>query len=184
MSNQGYIGQQRPESTTSDYGVQEFIISQIINRLATATLAVVKEATATRVAVQPLVAQIDGQGNTTAHGTIYDLPFFRLQAGASAVIIDPQVGDIGLCLFCHNDISAVKATKAPGPPGSFRRYDWADGIYLGGLLNGAATQFLHLAADGAYLTSTAKVTLTAPEIDIVGHLKVTGDLDVLSLIHI
>ena len=64
------------------------------------------------VDVHPMVAQVDGKGQPTPHGVIYGLPYIRVQGGSNAVILDPQVGDIGLAVFCAQDISKVKATKA------------------------------------------------------------------------
>ena len=51
------------------------------------------------VDVQPLVNQIDDNGAPTPHGTICGLPYFQLQGGASAVILTPAEGDIGVAAF-------------------------------------------------------------------------------------
>jgi hypothetical protein len=89
-----------------------------------------------------MVNMIDGIGNKTPHGTIFNLPYFRLQGGTSAIIMDPQVGDIGIALICDRDISSVKATQAVSNPGSNRLHDLADGIYIGGILNGIPTSYI------------------------------------------
>ena len=47
-----------------------------------------------------------------------------------------------MCAFASRDISTVKNTKAVSNPGSQRTYDWSDGLYLGGFINGAPTQYL------------------------------------------
>ena len=44
---------------------------------------------------QPLVNMLDGAGDATEHGTIFGLHYTRLQGGANAIILDPQVDDIG-----------------------------------------------------------------------------------------
>jgi hypothetical protein len=97
------------------------------------------------------------------------------------VIIDPKVGDIGLCIFADRDISSVKANvaalrggKGSVTPGSGRRFDMADGLYVGGLLNGVPTQYVQFSASGINIVSPTKVTITAPETDIVGALKNNG----------
>ena len=126
------------------------------------------------VSVQPMVHQIDGAGNTTPHGVIAGLPVFRPQGGISAVIADPAVGDIGVAAFCMSDISAVKASGAPAQPGSFRRYDWADGIYFGGVLNAAATQYVLIDSSGVTVVSPSQVTVRAPTITLDGHVTTTG----------
>jgi hypothetical protein len=114
------------------------------------------------VDVQPLVNQVDRDGNATPHGIVYGLPYFRAQGGANAVIIDPVAGDIGVAVFCDRDISTVKATKAQANPGSRRRNDWADGLYFGGFLNGTPSQFVEFSSAGITITSTSNVTINAP----------------------
>lgn len=100
------------------------------------------------VDVTPLVNQVDGAGNPTPHVTIFGLPYSRFQGGTSAIILDPQAGDIGVAVFASRDISKVKSTKAQANPGSLRTYDFADGIYLGGLLNGTPTQYIRFTDSG------------------------------------
>jgi hypothetical protein len=68
-----------------------------------------------------------GKREAVEHGVIYSIPYFRLQGGVNAIIIDPEPGDIGMCGFCSRDISVVKNTKKIANPGSYRKYAWADG---------------------------------------------------------
>ena len=116
------------------------------------------------VAVQPMVDQVDGFGTRTPHGTIYNIPCFRYQAGVCAIIIDPIVGDIGLAVICDRDISQVKSTGGVSGPGSARQNSWADGLYFGSFLGGTPTTFVQMTQDG-------KIQITAP-----GGLHVTGDI--------
>lgn len=118
------------------------------------------------VDVQPLVHQVDGKGRSTPHGIIYGIPYFRLQGGTDAIIIDPKAGDIGMAAFCSRDISAVKKSKRASNPGSFRKHDLSDGIYFGGMLNGAPTQFLRCYSGGIEIVSPVKVRIHAPVLDI------------------
>lgn len=171
-ADSGYEGQTDPNVLASEYSISEFMIRQIMAGLATATLAIVKGVGNGTVDVQPLVSQLSGAGNPVSHGTVYGLPFVRWQAGTSAVILDPVAGDIGLVVFCSRDISVVKATRAAAQPGSRRQFDMADGVYLGGLLNGAATQFVRLSPQGIEITSPTKITLTAPDVEIAARLLV------------
>lgn len=99
------------------------------------------------VDVQPLVSQINGIGQGQQHGTVYGRPCFRLQGGGSAVILDPVKNDIGLLVCCDRDISNVVASLAVSLPASLRKFNFADGIYIGGILNaGAPSQYVQLAA--------------------------------------
>jgi hypothetical protein len=118
------------------------------------------------VDVQILVNQVDGDGNATPHGTIHGLPYFRLQGGVSAVVIDPVVGDIGMAVFADRDISSAKINKAPSNPGSSRRFDFSDGLYVGGFLGATPTQYVQFLPGGAGINvvSPMAVTITAPTI--------------------
>lgn len=118
------------------------------------------------VDVQPLVNQVDGQGGIWAQPALCGLPYLRIQGGANAVIIDPQPGDIGLAVFADHDASSVIATKQAAAPGSFRRFDMSDGIYLGGLLNGTPTQYVQFNSSGITVNSPQKITLVAPEVEV------------------
>ena len=176
--NDAYRGAQTVETTGAEHNALDFIVRQVLARVWTATIVLVKAVhpSTQTVDVQPMVAQLTGDGQAMPHGTIYAAPFLRLQAGGSAVILDPVVGDIGIGLFASHDTSAVRASGAPAAPGSRRRFDPADCMYVGGLLNGAAVRFLRMsAAGGLELVDPALVTITAAEVTVNGHLTVTGD---------
>lgn len=126
------------------------------------------------VDVQPLVQQTDGAGNVVALQPIYGVPYMRVQGGTNAVILDPQVGDLGIALFGDRDLSTVVSTKAMGPPGSARRNSLADALYIGGLLNGTPVQFVQFEASGITVKSPTKVTIEAPDIQLQGAVHVTG----------
>jgi hypothetical protein len=176
-------GFQDPNSTAGDLNAQAFLINQLIGKMATITLVKVKAvhppvglAGIGTVDIQPLVNQIDGGGNNpTAHGVIYGAPYFRLQGGLNAVVIDPVEGDIGLAAFASRDISKVVATKKAANPGSFRRYDWADALYIGGYLNAIPTQYIIFKPSGAGIEviSPTEITLTAPVVTVNASTSMT-----------
>ena len=133
-------GPMSPEDSSSEFNVISFIIQRALDRVRTIIPAQVKAVhgggigVPPTVDVLPLVNMLDGNGNATPHVTIFGVPAVRLQAGTFAFIADPVVGDLGVLLLCDRDISSVKSTSAQANPGSFRRFDFADGIYLGGIL--------------------------------------------------
>ncbi len=140
-----------------------FLIRQRIARLNTSKLVQVKAVTGGGVApagmvdVLPLVQQIDGNGYGTPHGVVQGLPWSRVQGGDSAVICDPQVGDVGYVVAQDRDISSVKA-QGPGlatekgfVPSTRRQFNIADGVYAGGCLNVAPDQYLIFTAAGVRL---------------------------------
>ena len=95
-----------------------------------------------------LVNQQNAAGIGIAEGQLVNLPYMRIQGGANAVIIDPQPGDIGIAVFASRDISTVIATKKQANPATFRMYDFSDGLYLGGVLNGVPSQYVQFASGG------------------------------------
>lgn len=178
-----YAGTRDNADDTSQFNQIAFVVRQILARSATTTLVQVKKVTNAGgisavgfVDVQPMVHQIDGNGDPTPHGIIHNIPYLRLQGGTSAVIIDPVVGDIGMASFASHDISQVKRTKKPANPGSRRRFDWADGLYHGGMLNGTPSQYIAFSANGITINTAQNLVISAhnAQLDASGNLVVLG----------
>lgn len=169
-SRDGYAGQWSPQDSASDFNADIFAIQQVLGTVRTCIPVKVQKVEGGGVApvgfidAVPMVNMLDGAGNSYPHGTVFKLPFFRLQGGSNAVIVDPRPGDIGLAVVADRDISAVKAARATANPGSLRRFSLADGIYIGGILNGAPTQWVHFSDEGIHIFSPAEVRITAPSI--------------------
>lgn len=163
-----FTGQGPMQSAQSDAALVKFIAEQVMNGMATTALVRVVAVDDGTVDVQPLVHQIDGAGVAVPHGTIHKLPYFTLRAGAAAIRAVPVVGDIGMASFCHSDTSSVRATRDAAPPPSRRRFDWSDGLYLGGFLGQTATTWIDV-EDG-------QVEVKATTIKLTGNVQVTGSL--------
>jgi hypothetical protein len=190
-------------TAASEFHALTFVIQQLLNGVATHHLVKVVKCTNNGglapygfVDVIPLVSQVAGDGQAVPHGTLYRLPYFRLQGGRNAVIMDPEVGDIGLAAFCSRDISSVKANPPAAvnnpatPPGSARKFSMADGVYFGGFLNVQPDQFVQFNSTGVTVKSPNKVRLEAPTIELVGNVNQTSGsvtmaqtLDVTGNIH-
>lgn len=184
------VANQTPGSTASDYATIQFVVQQLLSRMATATLVRVQKCTNAggvepvgKVDVQLLVDQVTEDGQTIPHGTVFNAPYLRIQGGTNAIILDPQPGDIGLCVFAMRDISSVKSdpdaarNRAPvpgAPPGSKRTYSYSDALYVGGMLNGAPTQYVQFTDAGIVVKSPQAITLQAPTITLDGDVHVTG----------
>lgn len=169
MTETAYQGTQTPESGANEFNAKLFFVRQVLALMNIGTLVEVKGVTNDGglspvgfVDVLPLVNQVDGYGNAVPHSTVYGIPYIRIQGGSSAIILDPQVGDIGAVIFADRDLSLVKASKKQNNPGSARRNDMADGIYVGGTLNGTPNQFIQFNASGITITSPNAVTIDAP----------------------
>lgn len=183
MENAFGNGQMQPSDTSSDANVIDFIIRRTLAK--TRTMMIVKIVSVTNdgelspvgfVDVQPLVNMLDGAGTSSPHGTVMGLPYFRLQGGTDAVIIDPKVGDIGFAVIADRDISAVKSAKAQANPGSFRRFDLSDGVYIGGILNGIPTQYIRFTETGVEVVSPTQINIQAPVILLNGAVQFLADV--------
>lgn len=165
----GYAGQADPTTGRNPFNALSFLVRQIVNGNWTLTLGLVKEVhgggvgSPPTVDVQPMVNEMDGRGQSTPHGVIYGLPVLRLQGGAGAVILDPKAGDIGVLATASRDISSVVNNRAPSNPGSFRTFDPADGIFVGGLLGAAPTRYVQIGEDGISIVLSESVKLVLAE---------------------
>ncbi len=163
----GWLGQTDP---TGIFNALSFLVDQALAGAQHVTIVQVKAvhgggvAAPATVDVQPCIAQVDQEGNAVVHGTIYGMPCLRTQGGANAIIVDPAVNDLGLVVFADRDISSTLANQAPANPGSFRRFDWADGIYIGSVGNMVPARWVKVDNSG--------VELGAPVSDTTGNLRV------------
>lgn len=133
---------------------QDYIIRQIVGAVHTATLVKVLSVRPVSdrvgfVDVQPLVDDVSTAGVVIAQSPAHNLPYVRYQAGSSAIILDPVVGDIGIAIFAESDITAVKTTLKEGPAATARQHSSGDGLYIGGVLNAAPTQYVRFNAGAA-----------------------------------
>jgi hypothetical protein len=141
MSN---VGQATIFSDASEYNTLDFVIARATEKMQTVSLVQVKAVNtgALTVDVQVLANIVTGSNQSIPHAIISARPYYRAQGGGNAIILDPVVGDIGVMVFASRDSSAVIAAKGLANPGSQRRFSWSDGVYFGGILNSAPTQYL------------------------------------------
>ncbi len=146
------------------------MVQQAISALGTNVLVKVSAVHAGDgiVDVTPMVHQQTSDGTAVPHGTIYGVPYLRIQGGACAVIVDPVAGDIGYII--------IVATQAPALPGSFRQHSMADCVYVGGFLNASPAHYVQITTDGVRIVTTGKVTIQASEMDVNCNLNVTGTI--------
>lgn len=120
--------------------------------------------------VCPFESGMGPEKKRLAPATIPKMPYFRLQGGEGAVVLDPKVGDIGIAIFAQQDISrlfnaddsdntvggggsdgdqdASEQEAQPVLPGSFRTFDMSDGLYIGGILNKRPRAWVEFAGEG------------------------------------
>lgn len=187
MSTNVAYGQRTLPGALSGYPNIEFVIGQLISRVITLVpVRVVSVDNASSlsscayVTVQPLINQLTGNGQIVPHGQIGNVPVWRLQGGGNAVVCDPVAGDIGLMLVAYRSTAALIAADQASPgslqggtqtfqPGNAAQYDWGSGFYLGGVLNGAVTQYLLLNSSGLTVKASA-INLNGATIDASGHI--------------
>jgi len=190
-SSFGY-GQLGPDDGATDLQAIVFVCRQLIERLDTMKLVQVQAVhpgsgtppAAGTVDVLPLVSQIDGNGFPVKHGTIYGLQYFRMQGGPWAIIIDPAVNDYGYVVCADRDSSLVVKNPGQQNPGSRRRYNVADGIYVGGVLNAVPAATIWLKSDGTFVIADKPgnvIQSSSSGIAITGNVKVTGTLEATKL---
>lgn len=177
------VANQTPLDVATEYATLSFIWQQKMSQIATLTLVKIIDCTndgglepVGTVTVQPLVNLMSGDRTSFPHKPLYHLPYLRTQGGANAIIMDPKPGDIGLAGFCSRDISAVQNSKAQANPGSYRMFSMADGLYIGGCLNGVPEQYVLFDDAGIVVVSPNAITLRAPAITLDGDVEVTGML--------
>lgn len=118
------------------------------------------------VDVQPLVSAVDGSGTVWPHGIIHNVPYMRIQGGSNGIILDPVAGDIGIGTVSDRDISTVKSAKKVSAPGSNRKHDFSDMVYLMTIIGSAPTQYVQFNSSGITIHSPTKVKIDAPNVEI------------------
>jgi Phage protein Gp138 N-terminal domain len=172
-----------PADNASDVGRLDFIIRSALSGLRTSMPVKVISVTNNGglspigyVNVQPLVSAVDGAKNVMPHGIIYNVPYMRIQGGSNGIILDPAIGDVGIATVCDRDISIVKATGSVSAPGSTRKNDMSDMVYLMTIIGAAPTQYIQFNASGITITSPTAVTINAPTLTVNGNIVSTGTI--------
>ena len=167
---------------SSDLNRLEFLIKVLQRDMSTAIPVIITAVqagdtnAAGYVDARPLVAQLDAWGNALPMATLHHLPYFRLQAGRAGIVLDPVPGDIGLAVFAQSDCSTLKqGQKETAQPGSWRKFDQADGFYIGGFLNTKIDTYVRLAQDGSVkITAPGNVMIDAPTVTYSGDIICGG----------
>lgn len=175
----------RLNSGASEFNAISFLVEQAIKGLVNTAIPVRVDSctkpgvggAAGYVSATPLVQQRGADGKSLMPVSLPQLPFFRLQCGTAAVVLDPQPGDVGLAVFSQQDASNIEAGKTdPVQAGSFRCFDMSDGFYVGGFYGQVPQTFVHLDPEKgeAYIKAPTKITIDAPQIELKGALTMGG----------
>lgn len=157
----------KPQDVNCEANINEFIFNTLMSRHSFVQLVIVKKVKAGPLLdVIPLVSGFSADGSRVDNSTVFNVPVWRLQRGASAVIMDPIEGDIGLMLCCDRDITKVRDEKKESLPASKRVHSKSDGIYLGGVLNAEPSQYVKFANDGIDIVSPLLVNVNGNVVSI------------------
>lgn len=215
MSDFAYQGAQDQSSAATLYSSLVFLIHQELAKLSTSIPVKVTRAPYDKdgnaltpgaavpigfVDVQPMVNQLDGYGNATPHGTVHRLSYHRPQSGNGSVIADPVVGDVGKMIVADRDTSSVRATGKVSNPGSRRKFDKADGTYVGSqqgpydkdgnpvapaqwlTFNDGKSMTWHDQSANTIVTDDTGVTITDKWGNVIkmasGLIKITGNVEI------
>lgn len=158
--NKGDYAHNKGTSPTSSFNALDFAMEMKKAGINTCTICKVTKVKSKgevgavgRISVQPLVQMVDGISQTVDHVSVHNLPYFRLGAGNKGVIMDPKEGDIGIVVFADRDISGVKNAKKVAPPGSGRKFNMADGIYISTCVGDAPTCYVRFTDDNKIIAS-------------------------------
>jgi len=161
----------QPFDVASEQNRLSYVITKMLSQATFIELVLISaiDTDAETVTIKPLSKSVDGSGVAKDAELVYDIPYFRLQMGKSAIVMDPEVGDIGIMLVCDQNIHNIKESKAAAIPANGQRHSRADGVYLGGvgLLNGTPTEYIKFTGAG---------------IKIVGDVSITGAVTTTSTI--
>jgi len=172
----------RPEESVGGPLQWEYILSRLIGKAYTATLVKVNEVLPGGIgpvgflSATDLIQQTNGNNEGVPNVPMENMPYFRLQGGANAIVIDPKPGDIGIAIFANQDLTVAKQNKQEGPPPSLRTHDVSDGLYIGGLLNGAPAQWIRFLDSGINITSTGPVSVDATVLQVNCPIISTADI--------
>lgn len=175
MSDKTVKGTRDLGTDSSTFNVLNFLIETKIKGMVNTALPVIvtdvqgggSDNPVGKVSVKPLITQTDAEGNALTTPEIYNLPYFRLQGGKVALVIDPVKDDVGLAIFAQQDVSNLQSGQTDATtPASFRNFDLADGFYIGGFLNKAPEVWLELKDDSVILHTAEKVIIEAKTVEV------------------
>jgi hypothetical protein len=129
------------------------------------------------VSVQPLVSALDGNLQPWEHAVVSNVPYMRIQGGSNGIILDPVVGDIGIATVCDRDITAVKSAKKVSAPGSNRKNDMSDMVYLMTIIGAAPTQYVQFNSSGITINSPNTVRIQANDVQVHASHSYSWDVN-------
>ncbi|WP_313687915.1 hypothetical protein [Pantoea sp.] len=179
---------QKPQDVSCEGNSLSFALRQMIGQFAFIEIVQVENVneitrsdgkTYKTLDVKPLLHGVTADNEIIDNETIYGIHYLRLQRGSSGVIMDPEVGDIGLAAVCDRDVSNILNTgKSAAPARPNQLHNASNAIYLTGIasLNGDPKQYVRFLPDGIDIVSPLVVNINAPSVAVTGDVTVDGDV--------
>lgn len=172
-------GKAKSSDLINDYNSLIFIIRQQLLGLNTAEIVRVETINEDNTLdVLPLLNLADAQGTFQNSSVIFNIPYIKIQGGKNLIDIKPEVGDIGIVIYCQRDISNILTSKIQSNPASNRSYSCSDGIYIASImsLNQQPENFIKVNAAGINITSKTNVTINATGATVNCDMTVNGKI--------
>jgi hypothetical protein len=135
-----------------------------------------KDGIAGLVHVELQIDQVDTSDCPIDAGRIYNVPYFRLQAGIAAIVVDPVPGDLGWLSFGERDMSLWKNRRVKEMPATKRILSQSDPVYFPGILNAPPKIWIRLREDGIYIEGNDQPVNVRTDGDI--SMKAGGKIDI------
>ncbi len=191
-----YKGNRIHSSSNTQYNALDFLIKNTMHSMLNTALPVKVVEVIEEMALDggsktlylsllPLILQYDAYGKVLENQIIYKVPCFSLQSGKAAILMKPEVNDIGIAIFAQQDISQL--SNIPKKPASYRSFSFADAIYIGSIQGMGTTEpeiFIKFLQEGeieieakeSVRIKSAKVEIVADDILLEGNVRVEGDM--------
>jgi hypothetical protein len=166
-------------NSSSDANALAFMFRKLMSESKFIELVTVEEvdAEAKTCKVKPLIIPVAASGVPIDVQPVSDIPYFRLQMGGSAIVINPKVGDMGLMLICDENTTGVLAGKSAATASTGQQHSRQFGIYLGGvaLLNGEPTEYIEFTGSGINIVAPNGVNIDG-EVTTTGTITASGEV--------
>lgn len=164
---------QTPESVSSQGNAILSLLHSALKGMTFVDIVLVREVEGGVLTVLPLVNDVDVSGRAIANQDVYQIPYLRLQAGNSAVKMEPRTGDIGLVVICDKDTTNVRETRAEGPAPTQRHHSYSDAMYITAIasMNGEPTEFAEFTGSGINIKSPGVVDINGLKVHPDGKLE-------------
>ena len=164
---------QTPENVSSQGNAILSLLLSTLKGMTFVDIVLVKEVEGGVLTVVPLVNDVDVSGRVIANQNVYQIPYLRLQAGNSAVKMEPRPGDIGLVVICDKDTTNARETRAEGPAPTQRHHSYSDAMYITAIasMNGEPTEFAEFTGSGINIKSPGVVNINGLKILANGKLQ-------------